>query len=176
MIDYIKLAAAAALLGVGFLAGSGWQKSTTAQVRQDFADYRAQQARLDADARQQALTAERAATAREQALQATIDQLDRDAKHAETARLAARADADRAAERLRTALATIRVHSRDAASANPPPAGQCPPADDTLGLLIELHSRLDSRAGAISEFADAAHAAGLRCEAAYAAARGALGE
>ena len=46
MIDYIKLAAAAALLGVGFLAGSGWQKSTTAQVRQDFADFVAKENRL----------------------------------------------------------------------------------------------------------------------------------
>lgn len=177
MIDYIKLAVAAALLGVGFAAGSGWQKSTTAQVRQDFADYRAQQARLDADARAQALTAERAATAREQALQATIDQLDQDARHAETARLAARADADRAAERLRTAIATINYlgNSPDpAAPAARQRAGE--PGASALDLLADLLGRRSSELVAISGYADDLADAGLSCERRYDAARAALAD
>ena len=171
---YLKAFAAAALLAVGFLAGSGWQKATTAQVRQQFADYRAKQARLDADARQQALEAERAATAREQTLQAQIDTLDQDTRHAQAARDTARADADRAHQRLRIALDTIR-HARagDPPGANPPASTvgprQC--GADPLDLLTELLDRHTQQLVRVSSYADNLRAAGVACERAYDLAR-----
>ena len=171
---YIKLGIAAVLLGVGFAAGTGWQKSSTAKVKQEFAEFRAEQARLNADTRQAALDAERAATAREHDLQSKIDTLDKEARHAETARTAARADADRAAERLRIALDALKHSARDASGAAAATAGQCAPADSTHGVLAELHQRADDRAGAVSSFADAAHAAGQQCQVMYEAARASL--
>ena len=132
-------------------------------------------AKAESDARQAALDAERRVTAREHDLQAQIDQLDKEARDAQLARDTARRAADRAADRLRTALDSLRaVGARDAPGAAAAAAGQCAPAERTLGVLAELHQRLDQRAGAVSEFADAAQAAGQQCEVMYEAARASL--
>ena len=130
---YIKLGLAAALLAVGFAAGSGWQKSTTAKVRQDFAEYRAEQARLNADTRQAALDAERAATAREHDLQAQIETLDKEARDAQAARDTARRAAAVAGDRLRHAIATINYLGNSPDTSATPPS-QC--SADRLGVIV----------------------------------------
>ena len=160
-----RLIAAAIVLAAGFAAGAGFEKRRTDAVQLEFAQYREAQQAATAAAAAAALRAEAEATAREHALQAQINQLDQDARHADEARIAARADADRAAERLRTAIATIN-YLGNSPSTSAAASDQCP-ADRFAELLAEA----DGLAERSSEAADNAIRRGLVCEAAYDAVR-----
>lgn len=146
-------------------------KTELAQVREQHAKTVADAATAQALAHAQALEIERALTAKEQALQATIDKQAEDARHAEQTRLADRAAAAAAADRLREQLATVtraasagaRVAAGDAASL----ARERAAADATTRVLADVLQRADDRAGALADFADRAHAAGLACQRAY---------
>ena len=183
LLPWWAFAAAGAVAGA-LLAGGVQQtrvsnaKAELAQVREQHAQAVADAALAKAAAHARALEIERELTAREQALQATIDRQDQDARHAQAQHAADARAAGAAADRLRERLATItrahdagaRVASADAATA----AGEREAASATVGVLAELYQRCDSRAGVIAEFADRAHAAGQRCERAYGSAREAM--
>lgn len=183
LIPWWAFAAAGALAGA-LLAG-GLQQARVSNVRAELAQVREQHAQAVADAataqalaHAQALEIERELTAREQALQATIDKQDQDARNAQAQHAADRAAADAAAGRLREQLATItraasagaRVASGDAASL----ASERAAAADTTRMLAQLLQRASDRAGIVGVFADAAHAAGTSCERAYTSARQAV--
>ena len=149
-----------------------------AQVREQHAQAVADAALAKAAAHARALEIERELTARTQALQATIDKQDQDARNAQAQHAADRAAATAAAGRLRERLATItraasagaRVASGDAASL----ASERAAAADTTRMLAQLLQRASDRAGIVGVFADAAHAAGTSCERAYTSARQAV--
>lgn len=63
---------------------------------------------------------------------------------------------------LRKQLASFTAATRHPAA---PSAGA--PTDDPIGVLADVLSRADERAGKLAEFADAAHIAGLACERSY---------
>ena len=183
LLPWWAFAAAGAVAGA-LLAGGVQQirvnnaKTELAQVREQHAQAVADAALAKAAAHARALEIERELTAREQALQATIDKQDQDARHAEQTRLADRAAAAAAADRLRERLAAItraasagaRVASTDAAAI----ARERAAADATARVLADVLQRADDRAGALADFADRAHAAGLACERAYGSAREAV--
>ena len=183
LLPWWAFAAAGAVAGA-LLAG-GIQQTRVSTAKADLAQVREQHAKAVADAataqalaNAQALEIERALTAKEQALQATIDKQAEDARHAEQTRLADRAAADAAADRLRERLATItraasagaRVQADTSASL----AIERASAADTTRVLADVLQRASDRAGALADFADRAHAAGLACERAYGSAREAL--
>ncbi len=183
LLPWWAFAAAGAVAGA-LLAG-GIQQTRVSTAKADLAQVQAEHAKAVADAataqalaHAQALEIERALTAKEQALQATIDKQAEDARHAEQTRLADRAAADAAAGRLREQLATIaraasagaRVASTDAAGA----ARERAAADATARVLADVLQRADDRAGALADLADRAHAAGLACERTYGSAREAM--
>lgn len=176
LLPWWAYAAAGAIAGA-LLAGGLQQarvasaKTELAQVREQHAKAVAGAALAKAAAHARALEIERELTAREQALQATIDKQDQDARHAQAKHAADRAAAAAAADRLREQLATItraasagaRVASNDAASS----AREREAADATTRMLAELLASASDRAGTLAVFADAAHAAGLACQRAY---------
>ena len=183
LLPWWAFAAAGAVAGA-LLAG-GVQQARVAGVKTELAQVREQHAQAVADAalakaaaHARALEIERELTAREQALQATIDRQDQDARHAQAQHAADRAAATAAAGRLRERLATItraasaadRVASNDAASAT----REREAADATARMLAQLLQRASDRAGIVGVFADRAHAAGLACERAYGSAREAV--
>jgi small-conductance mechanosensitive channel len=84
---------------------------------------------------------------------------------------AARADADRnraAADGLREQNADA-VRRWRAALDHPATGGECAAAGDAIGVLADVLSRADRRAGILAAYADAARAAGLQCERDYSA-------
>lgn len=183
LIPWWAFAAAGAVAGA-LLAG-GVQQTRVSNAKAELAQVQAEHAKAVADAataqalaHAQALEIERALTAKEQALQATVDKQAEDARHAEQTRLADRAAADAAADRLRERLATIaraasagaRVAAGDAAAL----ARERAAADATARVLADVLQRASERAGIVGVFADAAHAAGTSCERAYTSAREAL--
>lgn len=183
LLPWWAFAAAGAVAGA-LLAGGVQQtrvsnaKAELAQVREQHAQAVADAALAKAAAHARALEIERELTAKEQALQATIDKQAEDARHAEQTRLADRAAADAAAGRLREQLATIaraasagaRVQADTSASL----AIERASAADTTRVLADVLASVDARAGALADFADAAHAAGTSCERAYTSARQAV--
>ena len=183
LIPWWAFAAAGALAGA-LLAGGVQQarvasaKTELAQVREQHAQAVADAALAKAAAHARALEIERELTAREQALQATIDKQDQDARHAQAQHAADRAAATAAAGRLRERLATITraasAGARVQADSNSRAAREREAADATARVLADVLQRADDRAGALAGFADAAHAAGLACQRAYASAREAL--
>ena len=94
------------------------------------------------------------------------------------ARIAARAAADTAADRLRVALDALHVRDRDAPNPAAPAARQRPgePGASALDLLADLLGRRSSELVAVSGYADDLAAAGLSCERRYDAARAALAD
>ena len=178
LLPWWAYAAAGAVAGA-LLAGGLQQtrisnaKAELAQVREQHAKAVADAALAKAAAHARALEIERELTAREQALQATIDKQDQDARHAQAQHAADRAAATAAADRLREQLATItraasagaRVASGDAASLA---------RERKTGALAGLLAEADSLAGESSRAADDAIRRGLACEAAYEAVRSAL--
>lgn len=172
-------------LAAGVALGGGLQQIRVASVKTQLAELRTQHAQLVADAalakaaaHAQALAIERELSDKQQALQDTIDQQDEDARHAETQRLAAAAAHTATERRLRDRLDTIaraasaadRVKTIDDSRA----AAQRETASAASGVLAELLGRCSERAGIVARYADAAHAAGQRCERAYDTAREAL--
>ena len=155
-------------------------KAETAQVREQHAQAVADAATAQALAHAQALEIERALTAKEQALQATIDKQDQDARDAQAKHAADRAAATAAADRLRERLATITraasAGARVQADSNSRAAREREAADATTRVLAELLASASDRAGTLAVFADAAHAAGTSCERAYTSARQAVTE
>lgn len=175
----------AACAMAGALLAGGIQQARVASAKTELAQVREQHAQAVADAalakaaaHARALEIERELTARTQALQATIDKQDQDARNAQAQHAADRAAATAAAGRLRERLATItraasagaRVASGDAAAL----ARERAAADATARVLADVLQRADDRAGALADFADAAHAAGTSCERAYTSARQAV--
>ena len=183
LLPWWAFAAAGAVAGA-LLAGGVQQtrvsnaKAELAQVREQHAQAVADAALAKAAAHARALEIERELSAKEQALQATIDKQDQDARHAQSQHAADRAAATAAADRLRERLATITraasAGARVQADSNSSAARERAAADATARVLAELYQRCDSRAGVIAEFADRAHAAGSSCERAYTSAREAL--
>ena len=185
LIPWWAFAAAGALAGA-LLAG-GVQQARVASAKTELAQVREQHAQAVADAaldkaaaHARALEIERELTAREQALQATIDKQDQDARHAQAQHAADRAAADAAAGRLRERLATITraasAADRVASTAAAAIARERAAADATTRVLAQLLQRASDRAGIVGVFADAAHAAGTSCERAYTSARQAVTE
>lgn len=85
-------------------------------------------------------------------------------KKSEAARADARA-ADAVSRELRARLATITNASRN--PFDPATVSSSPPAGDTIGVLADLLSRADQRAGVLAAYADAARIAGQACERSY---------
>ena len=178
LLPWWAFAAAGAVAGA-MLAG-GVQQTRVSNAKAELAQVQAEHAKAVADAataqalaHAQALEIERALTAKEQALQATIDKQDQDARHAQAKHAADRAAATAAAGRLRERLATITraasAGARVAADSNSS-ATTKRQANELAGLLAEA----DSLAGESSEAADGAIKRGLACESAYDSARAEL--
>ena len=178
LLPWWAFAAAGAVAGA-LLAGGVQQtrvsnaKAELAQVREQHAKAVADAALAKAAAHARALEIERELTAREQALQATIDKQDQDARHAQAQHAADRAAAAAAADRLRERLATI-TRSASAADRVAADSGACSSAQRKTGALAGLLAEADSLAGESSRAADDAIRRGLACEAAYEAVRSAL--
>ncbi len=178
LIPWWAFAAAGAVAGA-LLAG-GVQQTRVASAKSELAQVRAEHAKLVADAaldkaaaHARALEIERELTAREQALQATIDKQDQDARHAQAQHAADRAAAAAAADRLRERLATI-TRAASAGARVQADTSACSSAQRKTGALAGLLAEADSLAEESSEAADDAIRRGLACEAAYEAVRSAL--
>lgn len=105
--------------------------------------------------------------ARETARRLKQQKENQDVQDKELAR--ARDDAARnrnAADGLREQNAVAARQWRDAL-ADSPTGSQCTAAADAIGVLSELLGRADRRAGILAAYADAARAAGLKCERDY---------
>ena len=183
LLPWWAYAAAGALAGA-LLAG-GIQQTRVSTAKAELAQVRADHAKLVADAaldkaaaHARALDIERELTAREQALQATIDKQDQDARHAQAQHAADRAAATAAADRLRERLATITraasAGARVQADSNSSAARERAAADAATRVLADVLQRADDRAGALADFADRAHGAGIACERTYGSAREAV--
>ena len=178
LLPWWAFAAAGAVAGA-MLAGGVQQtrvnnaKTELAQVREQHAQAVADAALAKAAAHARALEIERELTAREQALQATIDTQDQDARHAQAQHAADRAAATAAADRLREQLATI-TRAASAGARVAADSGACSSAQRKTGALAGLLAEADSLAGESSRAADDAIRRGLACEAAYEAVRSAL--
>ena len=91
------------------------------------------------------------------------------AHEAKTQLTAARADADdarRAGDRLQQRVTALVAAAR-AGAANPGAEPAVAPAGDPIGVLADVFSRADKRAGILAEYADAARIAGAGCERDY---------
>ena len=178
LLPWWAFAAAGAVAGA-MLAG-GVQQTRVSNAKAELAQVQAEHAKAVADAataqalaHARALEIERELTAREQALQATIDKQDQDARHAQAQHAADARAAGAAADRLRERLATItRAASAGARVASD--SGACSSAQRKTGALAGLLAEADSLAGESSRAADDAIRRGLACEAAYEAVRSAL--
>ena len=181
MIDLRWLPIAAAALAGALFAG-GVQQYRVMSVQRALSDARseymaqvtnAQAAQVLAQA--EARRIEQDARARERELVSHAEQIEREARDAQIDRDRSAADAADVIAGLQSDLAAIasRAGSRGSDSTDTAAAGQCAPALDAVRLLTQLRAESASRALARARFADDAHAAGLTCEAAYAAARAA---
>ncbi|MGE8400023.1 MAG: DUF2514 family protein [Delftia tsuruhatensis] len=144
----------------------GWQTLARLGGERDAAQARAELA----GEREAAATAARQASERYRILEDKhrddLLNIDTQARH-DLARVAANADAARAAAgRLRGDLATYITAHRAAAQARAT-TGQCAPDTAALDLLAELQRRADERAGALARIADEARHRGGACERAY---------
>ncbi len=94
---------------------------------------------------------------------------EKNAREAATQLTTARADADaarRAGDRLQQRVAALVVAAR-AAAAHPGAEPAIASASDPIGVLADVFSRADARAGILAEYADAARIAGAGCERDY---------
>lgn len=118
------------------------------------------------------LTAKAAQAVRDRETQWTQAQ-EENAHETQTQLTAARADADdarRAGDRLQQRVAALVAAARaSAAHSGAEPA--VAPAGDAIGVLADVFSRADKRAGILAEYADAARIAGAGCERDYDALR-----
>ena len=170
----------AACAMAGALLAGGIQQARVASAKTELAQVREQHAQAVADAalakaaaHASALEIERELTARTQALQATIDKQDQDARNAQAQHAADRAAATAAAGGLRERLATItRAASAGARVASD--SNSCATTKRQANELAGLLAEADSLAGESSEAADGAIKRGLACESAYDSARAEL--
>lgn len=162
-LDLVTRVPAWAWLLVAALAWGGWQRH---QVRAAAADLAGQQAQA-ARAREVGLQASIAETERRlQAQDGVVQDAQAQLDQVRTARTAA----DRVAIRLRAQLAAVGKAS--AGATDPAAAGDCAAAEARAGVLAELLSRADDRAGSLAAVADAARIAGEACERSYDALKG----
>lgn len=135
--------------------------------------YRAGKATVRADwdkekvAEQRAVIAETQANAKETQRRLERQKDNQDAQDKELA--AARGDALRNgadADRLRDQNATTAKRWRDALR-DTPACIECAAAGDAIGVLADVLSRADRRAGVLAAYADTARAAGIKCERDY---------
>ncbi|QNK65896.1 DUF2514 family protein [Variovorax sp. PAMC26660] len=131
-------------------------KAATARAQVALADARTQAVQAAQKAEEDARTEE---TRREAEKQEVIDH----ARQQTEAALAAARDADAAADKLRGQL-TAYVAAVRRATTNPSTSSRSTPADDPIGVLADVLSRADARAGILAKFADSAHIAGTACE------------
>ncbi len=108
------------------------------------------------------LAAEKAAADTER-MRVTAKEIQREADQENARRLADAAAGRVERDRLRAALAAFAARPWP----HPGPVAHGSPAGDPIGVLADLLSRADTRAGILAEFADAAHAAGKQCQRAY---------
>lgn len=152
---------AAGLSGAALAAVLAWQTQAWRYDAQ-IATLRTSYAQAQADAKAQALDAEQAIARQQQALHARIDDLDKEARHAQNQSAADRAAAATAAERLRIALNTIRHSGGDAP--DPAAAAAC---ERRAGRLADLLAEADGLAGESSAAADGSITRGRACQAIY---------
>lgn len=150
-------AVAALVLAVGtFAAGwavNGWRKDTEiAEIRR-------------AAAVDQLKATDRARTEEQRRIAAQTEIANAAKQEAELARADARA-ADAVAGQLRQRVAALVAASR---AGNSSATTGSEAAGDPLGMLADVLSRADRRAGILAEYADAARIAGQACERAYGA-------
>jgi len=176
-----------AVLGVPFVGMVVLKDSELTHLQAAFEKYKREQAdryaELEsqrADALQTALDNETQVATLERALQETISHNAQEAHDAQVEyrqkiSVAAAAAERRVRDEQRAAVARVlAAGDPGAADATADPAAQLAAARATVGVLSELYERCDSRAGTRAEFADAAHAAGARCEQDYDSARSAV--
>ena len=111
------------------------------------------------------------------ALQTTFDTREKEDRHEVQAAAARAAAAESRAASLHDQLRTIArayTGARDKADDAATLAADLAAARSAVGVLADVYERTDRRAGKIAVFADAAHAAGKRCERDYDAARAAV--
>jgi hypothetical protein len=160
---WVKLAILAALASavLGFI---GWQVHHQRDVGRD--EIRAEW-NADKVQQQAAALAEAEANAKETLRRLTRQKENQDANDQEL--MAARRDAARNgsdADQLREQNADIARKWRDALR-DSPAGSQCQAAGDAIGVLADVLGRVDRRAGVLAAYADAARAAGLKCERDY---------
>lgn len=110
--------------------------------------------------------AERAVRAEETQRAQALEKIANDTQKQIDAARADAATAARAADSLRQQLARYVATAR-ASSAGASTATASETASDPVGVLADMYSSSDQRAGEISTYADAARIAGLACERAY---------
>jgi len=151
LIGWKGYVVAAALAGVAAWVVQGWRYDAK------ISRMTTQQAVALADAQAKAREIE-------QASQAAIEEV---AKNADEKIAAATADADVArdsASWLRTELARLRRASENAAVASP---GKSQSGIDTIGVLIDVLEGVERNGREVAEYADRLKVAGLACEASY---------
>ncbi|SCU75502.1 conserved exported hypothetical protein [Cupriavidus necator] len=157
-----RVIAAVIVVAAIFAAGwavNGWRKD--AEIAGIEAD-RARERRDQALAQVKAVDDARFEEQRRTAAQTEI--ANAATKDAETARADARA-ADAVADRLRQRVAELVAAGRAPGNTYPAGAGQA--AGDPIGMLADVLSRADQRAGILAEYADRARIAGQACERSY---------
>lgn len=157
---WLVLLGLAAALAVGYAGWTHHQRDIgRTEVRAEWAAERARQVAVD-----QAATV---ANAKETQRRLERQKENQDAQDKELA--AARADAGRnlaAADQLRNDNAAAAQRWR-AALDHSAAGSDCQAAGDAIGVLADVLGRADRRAGILASYADAARAAGLKCERDY---------
>lgn len=154
-------ATAAAFFTAGWLT-NGWRKDAElAELRSGWDRERANQAQAQGAAINAARTEEQRRTAAQTEIANVAT------RESETARADARA-ASALADQLRARVAEL-ARRPSAGAGDPAAAGGGETAGDPLGVLANVLSRADRRAGVLAEYADAARVAGRACERAYGA-------
>jgi len=156
---YCIVIAALAFLMLGQRVQVSNAKAATARAQTELADTKTKAAQAAQKAEEDARTEE---TRRQAEKQEVIDH----ARQETAAAQAAAHDADAAAASLRSRLATYVTAVRKATS-NPSAASGSETTSDPLGVLADVLSRADQRAGVLAAYADSARIAGQACERSY---------
>lgn len=139
------------------IAWGGWHRWQAIDARRDF------------DQAKAAAETERAASAAEVAAetQRRLTAIQKEADHATTQALAARADADAARDaeqRLRARLAAVQARAR---AADPAATSGSAPTGQAADVLADVLGQCIGRVRSLAEYADAARIAGEACERSY---------
>lgn len=158
-----RTAWAAAVLLLAALAGAQQLRISTA--RADLAEHIAQAERDRAAGARAIAEQQRRHRDTERRAAEALQEIDHAHHQAEAALRADRDRAAAAAVRLRDQLAALRPVAGPASAAGlAHPAAGSPPAGPAAGVLAELLGRCSEQLRAVAEHADAARAAGQRCE------------